>query len=41
MGWEIEMRANIEKKVCELHRVPGLQIVVQGSFGTLKTVHRH
>lgn len=35
---EIEMRASIEKKICEAHQVPGLQVVVQGSWGTLKTV---
>ncbi len=35
---EIELRAALERKICESHRVPGVQIVLQGSYGTLKTV---
>ena len=35
---EIEMRTALEKKICEHYRIPGVQIVVQGSYGTLKTI---
>ena len=35
---EVEMRADIEAKICELHRVPGVQIVLQGGWGTFCTV---
>ena len=32
------MRSDLEKKICEHYRVPGVQIVLQGSYGTLKTI---
>ena len=32
------MRSDLEKKICEHYRVPGVQIVMQGSYGTLKTI---
>ena len=35
---EIVLRAALEQKICEFYRVPGVQIVVQGGFGTFETV---
>lgn len=35
---EIETRALLEDKICERHRVASVQIVVQGGYGTFKTV---
>ena len=35
---EIETRAKLEEKICEECRVASVQIVVQGGYGTFKTV---
>lgn len=35
---EIELRTSLEKKICEHYKVPGVQVVLQGSYGTLKTI---
>ena len=35
---EIELRTSLEKKICEHYKVPGVQVVLQGSYGTLRTI---
>ena len=35
---EVKLRAQLEKKICDVYGASGIQIVVQGSIGTLKTV---